>query len=68
MSLAQFIGNLEGLNGGHDFPKDLLKVNQNFSSVGCVVCVKRPTGVLFTPVTECLCEHLHKHLSGTQQC
>ncbi|KAA0724895.1 PH and SEC7 domain-containing protein 1 [Triplophysa tibetana] len=25
MSFAQFIGNLEGLNGGHDFPKDLLK-------------------------------------------
>ncbi|XP_057215075.1 PH and SEC7 domain-containing protein 1 [Triplophysa rosa] len=29
MSFAQFIGNLEGLNGGHDFPKDLLKALYN---------------------------------------
>lgn len=26
MSCTQFIGNLEGLNSGNDFPKDLLKV------------------------------------------
>ena len=26
MSCSQFISNLEGLNDGHDFPKDLLKV------------------------------------------
>uniref|UniRef100_A0A8C1KG98 Pleckstrin and Sec7 domain containing n=1 Tax=Cyprinus carpio TaxID=7962 RepID=A0A8C1KG98_CYPCA len=26
MSCTQFIGNLEGLNSGHDFPKELLKV------------------------------------------
>lgn len=29
MSCAQFIGNLEGLNSGHDFPKDLLKALYN---------------------------------------
>lgn len=27
MSCSDFIGNLEGLNGGTDFPKELLKVN-----------------------------------------
>lgn len=27
MSCADFIGNLEGLNGGTDFPKEQLKVN-----------------------------------------
>lgn len=27
MSCAQFIGNLEGLNDGQDFHKDLLKVS-----------------------------------------
>ncbi|KFV79433.1 PH and SEC7 domain-containing protein 1, partial [Struthio camelus australis] len=27
MSCSDFIGNLEGLNGGSDFPKELLKVN-----------------------------------------
>lgn len=27
MSCAQFIGNLEGLNEGQDFHKDLLKVS-----------------------------------------
>lgn len=37
MSFAQFIGNLEGLNGGHDFPKDLLKVNHYLSSVACAL-------------------------------
>ncbi|KAF7710240.1 PH and SEC7 domain-containing protein 1-like [Silurus meridionalis] len=29
MSCAQFIGNLEGLNDGHNFPKDLLKALYN---------------------------------------
>uniref|UniRef100_A0A3B3XT85 Pleckstrin and Sec7 domain containing n=2 Tax=Poecilia mexicana TaxID=48701 RepID=A0A3B3XT85_9TELE len=29
MSCTQFIGNLEGLNGGQDFPKDLLKALYN---------------------------------------
>ncbi|KAK2876074.1 hypothetical protein Q8A67_020170 [Cirrhinus molitorella] len=29
MSCTQFIGNLEGLNGGHDFPKELLKALYN---------------------------------------
>ncbi|KAG1955321.1 uncharacterized protein LOC120474775 [Pimephales promelas] len=29
MSCSQFIGNLEGLNGGSDFPKDLLKALYN---------------------------------------
>ncbi|XP_026131785.1 uncharacterized protein LOC113111372 [Carassius auratus] len=29
MSCAQFIGNLEGLNSGHDFPKELLKALYN---------------------------------------
>ncbi|KAJ8359532.1 hypothetical protein SKAU_G00160570 [Synaphobranchus kaupii] len=29
MSCMQFIGNLEGLNNGHDFPKDLLKALYN---------------------------------------
>lgn len=28
MSCVQFIGNLEGLNDGQDFPKDLLKVGK----------------------------------------
>lgn len=28
MSCSDFIGNLEGLNGGRDFPKELLKVKQ----------------------------------------
>lgn len=30
MSCMQFISNLEGLNGGQDFPKDLLKVCRGF--------------------------------------
>lgn len=29
MSCTQFIGNLEGLNDGQDFPKELLKVSQS---------------------------------------
>lgn len=29
MSCTQFIGNLEGLNEGQDFPKDLLKVRHS---------------------------------------
>ncbi|KAI4892463.1 hypothetical protein NFI96_012572 [Prochilodus magdalenae] len=29
MSCTQFIGNLDGLNSGHDFPKDLLKCSQS---------------------------------------
>lgn len=29
MSCTQFIGNLEGLNNGQDFPKDLLKVSHS---------------------------------------
>lgn len=28
MTCVQFIGNLEGLNDGQDFPKDLLKVGK----------------------------------------
>jgi len=30
MSCSQFISNLEGLNDGQDFPKDLLKVCRGF--------------------------------------
>lgn len=32
MSYAQFISNLEGLNDGQDFPKDLLKVSQQIQT------------------------------------
>ena len=33
MSCSQFVGNLEGLNDGQDFPKDLLKVSDNNDSL-----------------------------------
>ncbi|MEE6488404.1 hypothetical protein FKM82_015221 [Ascaphus truei] len=32
MSCSEFIGNLEGLNGGKDFPRELLKVKDKFFS------------------------------------
>lgn len=34
MSCAQFVGNLEGLNEGQDFQKDLLKVRSLLILIG----------------------------------